>query len=134
MENYEPRIIISPENYDSHLLDLHRQLAQFAENLDPPNPFRGLLEEGDNIKIAINDTNDLHFCIKYFEKKILDGELTNVVIGDPHTVGYSFEAIEKMAEEISIVVDWNKNKDWIIVMLNTTIDNLVIEHGKIRVK
>ena len=134
MENYEPRIIISPENYDSHLLDLHRQLAQFADNLDPPNPFRGLLEEGDNIKIAINDTNDLHFCIKYFEKKILDGELTNVVIGDPHTIGYSFEAIEKMTEEISIVVDWNKNKDWIVVMLNTTTDNLVIEHGKIRVK
>lgn len=133
MDGYAPRIIIQHDMYDDYLLDLHRTLSYMAENRDPPNPFRGLIEEGDNLKIAINDTNDLHFCIKHFERKILDGELESVIIGDPHTFGYGFELIEKMCEDLEVPVKWNKDKRWITVMLNTH-GKLVIEHGKIRVE
>jgi hypothetical protein len=133
MDEYAPRIIIQHDMYDDYLLDLHRTLGYMAENRDPPNPFRGLIEEGDNLKIAINDTNDLHFCIKHFERKILDGELESVIIGDPHTFGYGLEILDKMCEDLEVPVKWSRDKRWITVMLNTS-GKLVIEHGKIRVE
>ena len=75
MSDYEPKIIIREEQYQEYLLSLHRTLGNLAENRDPPNPFRSLLEEGDNLKIIVNDTNDLRHCIKEFEQKILDCKL-----------------------------------------------------------
>jgi len=134
MEDYEPRIIIRQEQYDEYLLNLHRHIGYFAENKDPPNPFRGLLEVGENLKIIVNDTNDLRFCIKHFEQKILDKELENVIIGDPHTFGYGEELIEKMLEDVSMPYSWIRDRQWISIMLNTNRNELVIEHGKIRVE
>lgn len=134
MDQYEPKIIITPEQYDSHLLNLHREVGYLCENRDPPNPFRGLLEEGDNLRIAINDTNDLRFCVKHFEERIADGEFEHVIIGDPNAFGYGFELLDKILEDVEIPAEWNKNKQWIFILLNTDKNKLVIEHGKIRVE
>ena len=132
--DYQPKIIIREEQYQEYLLDLHRTLGYLAENRDPPNPFRSLLEEGDNLKIIVNDTNDLRHCIKEFEQKILDGDLEHVIIGDPHTFGYGFDLIEKMIEDVELPISWSKDKRWIIVMINIDNKNLVIEQSRIRVE
>lgn len=134
MDDYQPKIIIREEQYQEYLLDLHRTLGYLAENRDPPNPFRSLLEEGDNLKIIINDTNDLRFCIKEFEDKIKEGELEHVIIGDPHTFGYGFQLLDKMVEDVEIPVDWIKDKRWIIIKLNIDDKKLVIEQSRIRVE
>ena len=134
MEHYQPKIIIRNEQYEEYLLDLHRSLGYMAENRDPPNPFRSLLEEGDNLKIIVNDTNDLHHCIKEFEDKIKEGELENVIIGDPHTFGYGFELLDKMIEDVDIPCVWMKDKRWIIIMLNIDDKKLIIEQSRIRVE
>jgi hypothetical protein len=134
MEDYEPKNVIRHEEYDNYLLDLHRTIANFAEDRDPPSPFRGLIEEGDNIRIVVNDTNDLRFCIEHFQKRILDGELEHVIIGDPHTIGYSIDAIERMTSDLEISADWSRDKDWIIIKLNTVDKKIVIENRKIRVE
>ena len=134
MEDYEPKNVIRHEEYDNYLLDLHRTIANFAEDRDPPSPFRGLIEEGDNIRIVVNDTNDLRFCIEHFQKRILDVELERVIIGDPHTIGYSIDAIERMTSDLEISADWSRDKDWIIIKLNTVDKKIVIENRKIRVE
>ena len=132
--DYQPKVVIREEQYQEYLLDLHRTIANFAEDRDPPSPFRGLIEEGDNIRIVVNDTNDLRFCIEHFQKRILDGELEHVIIGDPHTIGYSIDAIERMTSDLEISADWSRDKDWIIIKLNTVDKKIVIENRKIRVE
>lgn len=132
--DYQPKVIIREEQYQEYLLDLHRTLGYMAENRDEPNPFRSLLEEGDNLKIIVNDTNDLRHCIKEFEQKILDGDLEHVIIGDPHTFGYGFELIEKMIEDVELPINWSKDKHWITVMINIDNKKLVIEQSRIRVE
>ena len=132
--DYQPKIIIREEQYQEYLLDFHRTLGYLAENRDPPNPFRSLLEEGDNLKIIVNDTNDLRHCIKEFEQKILDGDLEHVIIGDPHTFGYGFDLLDKMIEDVELPISWSKDKRWITVMINIHNKNLVIEQSRIRVE
>jgi hypothetical protein len=132
--DYQPKIIIREEQYQEYLLDLHRTLGHIAINRDPPNPFRSLLEEGDNLKIIVNDTNDLRHCIKEFEQKILDGDLENVIIGDPHTFGYGFELLDKMIEDVEVPIHYFKDKHWITVMINIDNKNLVIEQSRIKVE
>lgn len=134
MSGYEPKIIIREEQYQQYLLDLHRTLGYLAENRDPPNPFRSLLEEGDNLKIIVNDTNDLHHCIKEFEQKILDGDLQYVIIGDPHTYGYGMEILDKMTQDVSLPINWSKDKHWIIIEINIDNKKLVIENNKLKIE
>ena len=131
---YQPKIIIREEQYQEYLLDFHRTLGYQAENRDPPNPFRSLLQEGDNLKIIVNDTNDLRHCIKEFEQKILDGDLEHVIIGDPHTFGYGFDLIEKMIEDVELPISWSKDKRWITVMINIDNKKLIIEQSRIKVE
>lgn len=134
MSDYEPKIIIREEQYQEYLLNLHRTLGNLAENRDPPNPFRSLLEEGDNLKIIVNDTNDLRHCIKEFEQKILDGDLEYVIIGDPHTYGYGFQLLDKMVEDLDLPITWRKDKQWIIVEINIDNKQLVIENNKLKIE
>lgn len=134
MSDYEPKIIIREEQYQEYLLSLHRTLGNLAENRDPPNPFRSLLEEGDNLKIIVNDTNDLRHCIKEFEQKILDGDLEYVIIGDPHTYGYGFQLLDKMVEDLDLPIRWRKDKQWIIVEINIDNKQLVIENNKLKIE
>lgn len=134
MSDYEPKIIIREEQYQEYLLSLHRTLGNLAENRDPPNPFRSLLEEGDNLKIIVNDTNDLRHCIKEFEQKILDGDLEYVIIGDPHTYGYGFQLLDKMVEDLDLPIRWRKDKQWIIVEINIDNKQIVIENNKLKIE
>ena len=134
MSDYEPKIIIREEQYQEYLLSLHRTLGNLAENRDPPNPFRSLIEEGDNLKIIVNDTNDLRHCIKEFEQKILDGDLEYVIIGDPHTYGYGFQLLDKMVEDLDLPIRWRKDKQWIIVEINIDNKQLVIENNKLKIE
>jgi len=129
---YEPKIIIGKELYDDYLLQLHREVSyNIAVNLDPPNPFRSNIEEG-NIRILVNDTNDLHWALKYCERKIIEKEYEYVIIGDPNTIGYSSDVLENMCDDIKLETQIIKNKDWIICMINiNNRDNIIIKDNKI---
>lgn len=130
---YTPKIIIAEDYYDDYMLELHRELSTIAENKDPPNPFRPKLEEG-NVKIVINDTNDLHWCIKYFERKIIDGELKYVIIGDPNSFGYGDTILDNMSKDINLSFDYMKSKQWIITMINIDNKKLIIENNRLNIR
>ncbi|MDA9373939.1 hypothetical protein N9R43_01020 [bacterium] len=132
--NYEPKTIISPLRYDAHLLELHRQLALIAEDQDPPNPFNTAVEIDDDLSVALNDTNDLHFCIEYFVKKITENDLKYVIIGDPNTSGYTHDALTRMMEDTGIHSEFIQGSQWIIIKLNTDDTKLVIKNRKLRVE
>ena len=134
-DSYTPKTIISNEMYDDYLLQLHREIAHsLAKSLDPPNPFRGTIEEG-NVKILLNDTNDLHWALTYCEKKIHAEEHKYIIMGDPHTIGYSIEILERMESELNIPGTFIKTKEWIIFLLNTSeFNKLIIEKNEIVIK
>jgi hypothetical protein len=130
-DNYEPKLILTPEQYDSYLLMLHRDLAIMADNLDPPNPFRGMVDESEGLAIRINDTNDLPYAIQYMENKIEDKEFDKIILADPRPIGYKYELLEKFAETTRFPCQWFKTNDWIIFILNTKDDyKLVIQDNK----
>jgi hypothetical protein len=134
-EEYEPRIIMTDNEYAQYRLLLHRELATIAENRDPPSPFRPLLEEGYNLKIVVNHTNDLPWVIERFEEKIINGDYEHVIIGDPKTLGYSMDTLDRLLEDRDVSATYYKNKEWIIFLLNITKNNkLVIEQSKIIVE
>lgn len=134
-EEYEPKLIIAEEQYDEYLLMLHRDLARMAEVLDPPNPFRGLVNESEGLAVRINDTNDLPYAISYMENKIEDKEFNKIILADPHPIGYSYELLEKFAETTKFPCQWFKTKNWIIFFINTNEDcKLVIQHNKFFIK
>ena len=134
-KDYEPKIIISPEDYDDYLLMFHRELLRIGENLDPPSPFRSELRDGENVKVVINDTNDLHYCIEHFCDEISNGKLTHVIVGDPATLGYKFETLDKMCLDFDLPVRYFKNKEWIIVLINITVDEkITVENSTINVR
>jgi hypothetical protein len=134
-ESYVPKRVIGKEMYDDYLLQLHREIAHnLAKSLDPPNPFRGTIEEG-NVKILLNDTNDLHWALTYCEKKIHAEEYKYIIMGDPNTIGYSMSILERMESELSIPGTFIKTKEWIIFLLNTNeFDKLIIEKNEIVIK
>jgi hypothetical protein len=130
---YEPRIIIDDGYYDSYLLQLHREIVanKIAEDQDPPNPFRKEIVE-DNVKIVVNNTNDLHYALKYFEKRIDREEHKYVIVGDPNSVGYKYESLQRMCEDIKYYTTLIKTKDWIICTININDNNkLIIENNKL---
>ena len=134
-DGYEPKLIMTPDQYDDYLLMLHRDLARMAENLDPPNPFRGLVQESDGIAIRINDTNDLHYAITYMENLIEEDQFKHIILADPRPIGYSFEILEKMGDETKFPCQWMKTNDWIIFILNTDEQHkLVIKENKFFIK
>jgi hypothetical protein len=134
-ESYVPKTIIGKEMYDDYLLQLHREISyNLAENIDPPNPFRGPITDG-NVKILVNDTNDLHWGLTYCENKILADEYEYVIIGDPHTIGYTIDILERMKSEMSIPATFIKTKEWIIFLLNISEnDKLTIQNNEIVIK
>lgn len=132
-DEYEPHLIMTPEDYDEYLLMLHRDLASnMAINLDPPNPFRGMVEESENLAIRINDTNDLPYAISYMEKKLIGEQgFTHVILADPRPIGYSNDLLDTLAENTTYPCQWYKTKEWIIFILNTKDDyKLVIKENK----
>lgn len=132
---YEPKRIIMSEMYDEYELLLHRELASYAVNLDPPNPFRKTITESLGINIVVNDTNDLPFVVKHFEQQIEDGKYTTVIIGDPAPLGYSLEVLDRLNDESPYVSRYIRNKDWIVYMINIDAhEKLYIEDGKFTIR
>ena len=132
---YEPKRIIMPEMYDEYELLLHRELASYAVTLDPPNPFRKSIMESPDVKIVVNDTNDLPFVIKHFETQVEDNKYTTVIIGDPAPLGYSLDVLDRLNDESPLVSRYIRNKDWIIYMINIDAhEKLYIEDGKFVIK
>jgi hypothetical protein len=136
-EEYTPKRIISEVDYDNYLLMLHRELAnlKIIENTDPPSPFRKFLLQEEDIKIVINDTNDLYYCIRYFVDQIQNDEIKHAIIGDPYTLGYKHDVLDKMTGDFNLPVSFVKNKDWIIALINITdSESIIIEDSTIRVR
>lgn len=135
-EEYEPKRIISEEDYDSYLLMLHRDLARIAENLDPPNPFRGLVEESEGMAVRINDTNDLPYAISYMENHLIDEKgYRHIILADPRPIGYSNDLLETISKSTIYPCQWFKTKEWIIFFINTNEDyKLVIYNNKFFIK
>jgi hypothetical protein len=130
---YEPRIIIDDAYYDSYLLQLHREIVAscIAEDRDSPNPFREKIVE-DNVKTVVNDTNDLHYALKYFEKQIDLKKHEYVIIGDPNSIGYKYESLQHMCKDIKYYTKLIQTKDWIICTININDNNkLIIENNKL---
>jgi hypothetical protein len=134
-EKYQPKIIIADLDYDSYLLQLHREIVanKIAEDQDNPNPFRGNIVE-DNIKIIVNDTNDLYYVLKHFEKKIDLGIYEYVIIGDPHVLGYKYDTLQSMCRDMKYHTKIIQIKDWIICLINIKDNNkLIIKDNKLAV-
>jgi hypothetical protein len=132
-DDYKPKITIADVEYDSYLLQLHREIVsnKIAEDRDSPNPFRATIIE-DNVKTVINDTNDLHYALKHFEKKIELGIYDYVIVGDPHVIGYNYDTLQSMCGDIKYYTKLIKTKDWIICTININDNNkLIIENNKL---
>ncbi len=132
-DDYEPKIIIADGDYDSYLLQLHREIVanKLAEDRDAPNPFRERIIE-DNIKIVVNDTNDLHYALKHFEKKIELGIYDYVIIGDPNVLGYKYDTLQSMCVDMNYYTKLIKTKDWIICLINISENNkLIVENNRL---
>lgn len=121
--------------YDEYELLLHRELASMSVNHDPPNPFRGTATETVGVRIYVNDTNDLPYQIQAATETIKDGISTTVIIGDPYTIGYRAEILDRLAEECPYPCRYVRNKDWIVFMVNILPDQtLHIQDGKFLVR
>lgn len=132
-DDYKPKITIVDTEYDSYLLQLHREIVsnKIAENRDSPNPFRAKIVE-DNVKTVINDTNDLHYALKHFEKKIELGIYDYVIVGDPHVIGYNYDTLQSMCRDIKYYTKAIQTKDWIICLINIKDSNkLIIENNRL---
>ena len=132
-DDYKPKITIADVEYDSYLLQLHREIVAscIAEDRDSPNPFREKIVE-DNVKTVVNDTNDLHYALKHFEKKIELGIYDYVIVGDPHVIGYNYDTLQSMCGDIKYYTKLIKTKDWIICTININDNNkLIIENNKL---
>lgn len=132
-DDYEPKMIIADADYDSYLLQLHREIVanKLAEDRDSPNPFRERIVE-DNVKIVVNDTNDLHYALKHFEKKIELGIYEYVIVGDPHVLGYKYDSLQGICADINYNTVVIQTKDWIICLININEENkLIIENNRL---
>jgi len=132
-DDYEPKIIIADADYDSYLLQLHREIIanKLAEDHDTPNPFREHIIE-DNVKIAVNDTNDLHYALKHFEKKIELEIYKYVIVGDPHVLGYNYDTLQSICTDINYNTKVIQTKDWIICLININEENkLIIKNNRL---
>lgn len=130
--DYEPKLILAAEQYDDYLLMLHRDLARMAENLDPPNPFRGLVNEGEGLAIRINDTNDLPYSISYMENNLIKEQgYKHIILADPRPIGYSNDLLDSIMKDTEYPSYWFKTQEWIIVMINfLENEKLVIKNGE----
>lgn len=134
MTDYEPKIILKDFEYGEHLTSLYKEVAHLSENLDPPNPFSSSITSADNLKIVVNDTNDLRFCIKHFENKIKNKEYEHVIIGDPNSFGYGDTLLQHMIDDVEIPIKYIKGLRWILVLINISDDTkLTIKNTKVQV-
>ena len=133
---YQPKVIISETMQPAYKLMLYKEVEKLCENNEPANPFKSsIIEEGEDLKVALNTTNDLQWAIKFWDDEISNNNIKHVILGDPDPAGYKREIIEQV---LSKCVNKNKltiNKDWIIVQINIDeTNNLVVKDSKIKVE
>lgn len=128
MDIYEPKIILDERQLPDFELLMARELAMYIQSDDPPSPFRGPLESTDEVKMVINNTNDLKFQVEHWISEIKNGANDVVLIGDPFRHGYSMQIINNIAELCDIPCNYIVAKDWIIFCLN------IADLSKLRIK
>jgi hypothetical protein len=133
---YQPKVIISETMQPAYKLMLYKEVEKLCENNEPANPFKSsIIEEGENLKIALNTTNDLQWAINYWNDEISNEKFKHVILGDPDPAGYKKEVIENILSECKHKSKFVINKDWIIVQINIDdINNLVVKDSKIIVE
>jgi hypothetical protein len=133
---YQPKVIISETMQPAYKLMLYKEVERLCENNEPANPFKSsIIEEGEDLKVALNTTNDLQWAIKYWDDEISNNNIKHVILGDPDPAGYKKDIIE---QALSKCINKSKliiNKDWIIVQINIDENNnLVVKDSKIKVE
>ena len=133
---YQPKVIISETMQPAYKLMLYKEVEKLCENNEPANPFKSsIIEEGEDLKVALNTTNDLQWAIKYWDDEISNNNIKHVILGDPDPAGYKKDIIEQV---LSKCINKSKliiNKDWIIVQINIDENNnLVVKDSKIKVE
>ena len=133
---YQPKVIISETMQPAYKLMLYKEVERLCENNEPANPFKSsIIEEGEDLKVALNTTNDLQWAIKYWDDEISNNNIKHVRLGDPDPAGYKKDIIEQV---LSKCINKSKliiNKDWIIVQINIDENNnLVVKDSKIKVE
>jgi hypothetical protein len=133
---YQPKVIISETMQPAYKLMLYKEVERLCENNEPANPFKSsIIEEGEDLKVALNTTNDLQWAIKYWDDEISNNNIKHVILGDPDPAGYKKDIIEQV---LSKCINKSKliiNKDWIIVQINIDENNnLVVKDSKIKVE
>lgn len=118
MDEYEPKIIIGDNQIPDFQLLMARELAMYIRSEDPPSPFRGPLESTDQVKMVINNTNDLKYQVDHWMNEIKNGNENIVLIGDPFRQGYGMQAINSIANLCDIPCNYIVNDSWIIFCLN----------------
>lgn len=133
---YQPKVIISETMQPAYKLMLYKEVERLCDNKEPANPFKSsIIEEGQDLKIALNTTNDLQWAIKYWDKEILDNNIKHVILGDPDPGGYKKEVIENILSECKHKSKLVMNRDWIIAQINIDdSNNLVVKDSKIKVE
>ena len=133
---YQPKVIISETMQPAYKLMLYKEVEKLCENNEPANPFKSsIIEEGEDLKVALNTTNDLQWAIKFWDDEISNNNIKHVILGDPDPAGYKTEIIEQVLSECVNKSKLTINKDWIIVQINIDeTNNLVVKDSKIKVE
>ena len=115
---YQPKVIISETMQPAYKLMLYKEVERLCENNEPANPFKSsIIEEGEDLKVALNTTNDLQWAIKYWDDEISNNNIKHVILGDPDPAGYKKDIIEQVLSKCI-----NKS------------NNLVVKDSKIKVE
>ena len=133
---YQPKVIISETMQPAYKLMLYKEVERLCENNEPANPFKSsIIEEGEDLKVALNTTNDLQWAIKYWDDEISNNNIKHVILGDPDPAGYKKDIIEQVLSKCINKSTLIINKDWIIVQINIDENNnLVGKDSKIKVE
>lgn len=120
----------------AYKLMLYKEVEKLCENNEPANPFKSsIIEEGEDLKVALNTTNDLQWAIKFWDDEISNNNIKHVILGDPDPAGYKIEIIEQVLSKCVNKSKLTINKDWIIVQINIDeTNNLVVKDSKIKVE
>tara|TARA_B100001057_G_scaffold28044_1_gene25775 strand:+ start:7480 stop:7884 length:405 start_codon:yes stop_codon:yes gene_type:complete len=133
---YQPKVIITETMQSAYKLMLYKEVEKLCENNEPANPFKSsVIEEGEDLKVALNTTNDLQWAIRYWDDEISNENIKHVILGDPDPAGYKKEIIQEVIANCNNKSKLTINKDWIIVQINIDDNNkLVVKDSKIKVE
>ena len=135
MEPYSPKRILSEHEEAELGGDFLAYLIHTAENKDPVTPFSSIKTIDDNRRIHVNCTNDLKWTIDDGIDWINNNECDYVIIGD-RADGYSSENTESLERlfQSYAPVEITRDKEWIIVKINTKDRRVIISNQTIKIE